>query len=102
MKPIDAFFQLINRIVFMDRWKREPNNKPGKVVESMSDEAREALSQLKSEDVSVDKVREPEAWFMMGPDSHVVNYASRDKILEIEKSLGVKPPPRKKYGDYND
>jgi hypothetical protein len=89
MKPIDAFFSLISRVLISDRWRR--NKEPGKVVESMPVEQREALSQLKSDDISPDKLR-AEDYYMMGDD-----YENKLKMLEFEKKLGIQPPPRKKY-----
>lgn len=90
-KPMDAFFSLLDRIIFTDRWRKKG---PGKVVESMPDEAREALSQLKSSDISGDKVR-VEDYDMVGK-----NWEGSQKLLEFERKLGIKPPARKKYGDY--
>lgn len=86
--PIDAFHDLIARIIFSDRWR---NKGPGKVVESMPAEDREALSQLKSDDIAPEKARVEDYW-MMGQD-----WEDKRKLLEYEEKMGIKPPPRKKY-----
>ena len=92
IKPLEAFWILLERITWGDRYRRQEKYKaPGKVVEGMSPEHREALSQLKSDDLAPDKVRVEEYW-MKGPV-----YDKQVKILEFEKSLGIEPPPRKKY-----
>lgn len=96
MKPIDAFYNLIGRITLLDKWR---NKGPGKVVESMPPEAREALSNLKSEELAVDQVH-PKDWEMMGPDYHSTDPHGRLQLLEYEKKLGIKPPPRKKYDEF--
>lgn len=66
---------------------------PGKMVESLSPELREALSQLKSDDLAPNKLRVEEYW-MMGPA-----YEKKVSDLDFEKNLGIQPPPRKKYED---
>jgi len=96
MKSIDAFFALLDRITLLDRWR---NKGPGKVVESMSPEVREALSNLKSEEVAVDKIR-PVDYEMMGLNYHSTDPHNKLKLLEFEKQIGIQLPPRKKYGDY--
>lgn len=93
MKPIEAFLALINRVMFTGLWKRPERSAPGKVVESMSLEQREALSKLKSDDIAPDKLRVKDYW-MMGPD-----YEKKVSALDFEKNMGIKPPPRKKYED---
>lgn len=86
--PIEVFHNLIAQLIFTDRWR---NKGPGKVVESMSSEDREALSHLKSEDISPEKARVEDYW-MMGSD-----WEDKQKLLEHEKKMGIEPPPRKKY-----
>lgn len=96
MNPIDAFYRLLARITLLDRWR---NKGPGKVVESMPPEVREALTNLKSDELTVDQIR-PKDYEMMGPDYYTTDPHSKLQLLEFEKKLGVQPPPRKKYGDY--
>jgi hypothetical protein len=59
---IDAFHDLIVHLLFSDRWR---NKGPGKVVESMPAEDREALSQLKSDDISPEKARVEDYWMIL-------------------------------------
>jgi hypothetical protein len=94
MKPIDAFQRLISSILLLDRWKRPENKAPGRVVESMPPEIREGLSNLKSDEIGGDKVR-VEDYYTMGDD-----WETRQKLLEIEKKMGIQPPPRKKYDEH--
>jgi hypothetical protein len=90
MKPLDALFNLLQRIAFTDRWR---NQGPGKVVERASVEEREALSNLKSDEIG-NKLR-VEDYYMMDAE-----YELKNKSLEREKELGIRPPPRKKYEEY--
>jgi len=80
---------LINRVMLPERWKRPENNVPGKVVQSMSPEQREALSSLTSDQLS--NIRVEEYW-TTSPD-----YEAKLEALELEKKMGIQPPPRKKY-----
>lgn len=86
--PLDVFHNLIQFLLFRDRFRKAG---PGKVIESLSTEDREILSQLKSDDLSADKAR-VEDYYMMGD-----NWETKRKLLEYEEKLGFKPPPRKKY-----
>lgn len=99
MKSIDAFWRLLDRITLLDRWRTKG---PGKVVESMSAEERVALSNLKSGEIAPDKIMDAKAYHMMGPEYYSTDPNTKLKLLELEKQLGIQPPPRKKYGDYND
>ena len=86
--PIDIFHKLVEYLLFRDRFR---NKGPGKVVESLSQEDREILSQLKSDDISPEKAR-VEVYHMMGDD-----WEDKRKLLEYEEKMGIQPPPRKKY-----
>jgi len=92
MKPFDAFSRLFGGIFLLDKWRRPENRKPGKVVESMSPEIREALSNLKSDEIGPNL--RVEDYNMMGDD-----YERKHEMLEFDKKLGFKPPPRKKYDE---
>lgn len=86
--PIEVFHSLIAYLLFRDRFRKAG---PGKVVESLSAEDRETLSNLKSDDISPEKAR-VEEYYMMGQD-----WEDKRKLLEYEEKMGFKPPPRKKY-----
>ena len=93
LKPIEAFKALIGRFMLSDQARRWKDKGPGKVVESLSPEMREALTQLKSDDINP-KLRVEDYW-MMGEE-----YQKKLDVLDLEKNLGVQLPPRKKYGDH--
>jgi hypothetical protein len=91
--PLEVFNYLLARIMLTDRWRGKG---PGAVVEHASAEERAALKELKSSDIEPGKLR-IESYWMMGSD-----WEDKRKVLEFEKKCGIQPPPRKKYGDYND
>lgn len=86
--PMEVFHNLIAYLLFRDRFRKAG---PGKVVESLSDEDRKILSELKSDDLSPEKAR-VEDYYMMGQD-----WEDKRKLLEYEEKMGFQPPPRKKY-----
>jgi hypothetical protein len=90
MKSIEVFNRLLDRIMLADRWR---NKGPGKVVENATDEERVALSNLTSEEVG--KQLRVEEYWMIGSD-----HEAKSKMLELEKKLGIQPPPRKKYDEH--
>jgi hypothetical protein len=96
MKPTQAFqtlCNLFNRFISFDGIRRWRDLGPGEIIKTSSPEIREALSKLKSEDIAPDKIRNEDCWW--GDD-----YQNRQLVLDFEKKLGIQPPLRKKYGDY--
>lgn len=93
LNPLEAFQRLIARFMLSDQARRWRDRGPGEVVKAMPPEIREGLTELKSEDIGPE-THVPEYW-MMGPD-----YERKFTLLHEEKQVGIQPPPRKKYGDY--
>jgi len=87
--PIEAFIALLSRVLISYPWMKKG---PGKVVESMPSEYREALSQLTSNDLNKLRV---EDYYMMDEV-----YDNKIKLLELDKKLGIQAPPRKKYDQF--
>lgn len=70
----------------------EVDSKPGDMLKKLSEKEREELSNLKSE--NIDSQLRVEKYYMMNQ-----SYDCKQELLEFEKSIGIKPLPRKKYED---
>jgi hypothetical protein len=84
MKPIEAFSRLLGSIFLLDFWKRPGNNVPGKVVERASPEVREALSQLKSDELGPGN--RIEEWHK-GDDDYYKNQEFKKDRLAFDKKI---------------
>lgn len=87
VKPTEVLEQAIGTGVLMHR--REGWAKPGAVIEHMSDERREALQKLTSEELS--KVR-LESWEIMGQRWEDQRNLSKRK-LDFDRKCRVDPRP---------
>jgi hypothetical protein len=64
MKALEILNNLIESIFVSDRWKPKYNdtNKPGAMIQSLSEEKREELKKLTSEELLKDRVPDPAYW----------------------------------------
>lgn len=87
MKALDWLLQAIHRGTLFDRFsRRRKGNKPGDVILSMPQEAREELSKLTSEEL--EKVR-PKDYEMMGwdPKDTVPSETVHQLLSDFDKKI---------------
>jgi hypothetical protein len=61
MKAMEILDLLLQKVFLIDRWRARPNSpgKPGEMIERLSDEEREVLKELKSDDIDPTKIPGP-------------------------------------------
>jgi hypothetical protein len=81
MKAIDIFRQLLLRISFLPKRYK---NVPGEVIKDMSEEQRQKLSELKSDEI--DPSLRVEEWWL-GDDNYHQGQENRKYLLNFDKKI---------------
>lgn len=81
MKAIEIFNMLLNRVML---FPKKYKNIPGEVVKSMSEEQRQKLSELKSNDI--DPAIRVEEWWL-GDDNYYQGQENKKYLLDFDKKI---------------
>jgi hypothetical protein len=95
MTPLAAFKQAIFYISGL--CSQRTLNKPGAVIQRLSDEARQALPALKSDEIGPD-AKLDELQYFVGSDQYYQRKETSKLLTEFDKKILKDPPAdRKKY-----
>lgn len=96
MKPIEAFKRAMFYVSGLCS-QRTPNQ-PGAIINRLPDETRDALKELKSDDIGVDAQLDDVKYFA-GSDEYYQNKKFEKDRREFDKKLGIQSS-RKKYDEH--
>ena len=83
MKAIEVFQGLLVRIALFT--KRQDENVPGAIVKKLSEEQRQSLSELKSDEIGSNVLRADDYWY--GDDQYYKNREIKKELLSFDKKI---------------
>jgi hypothetical protein len=94
MNPIIAFKQAMFFVSGL--YSSKTMNKPGAVIERLSSNARQALTQLKSDDIGNDSPIEDLKYYIMSEEYEQKQKISKE-LLEFDRKIASSIPSQTKY-----